>query len=564
MIPSLVQKKDNSLLITEDTLRLFQVVHHEQNKEDKVNDDEAKIRVSELISKMAFYYEKIRNSFDYEEDYLLRKNAIKRIIKRQIVIEGVLQIKNEADEVAKHLMLELIRAGYLPNNEIPETVIDDITFILEKYIKLRNNIIEEIDWSSHIKSVNVVRARDALQEQNRISNWLISIMACEIEETLGEDQIKETVINNMYDSLTADIKLPRDMESYKDDLDVQIYLGIYRNFMKYDTEMQSFILFKYFNAHWDKARDEDINKIAKNIYKLQDAINEQLEHSLHRQLNKIINRYTVYFSILEDVITQDPDRAYNNISDDDAFALLIKEACKIKYQKIKIKLRRAAIRSIIYILLSKSIFVLLFEIPVIKFFGGQDEIIPLIINVSFPAFLLFLVSVFTKSPGEDNTNKIIKGIKEVVYRAYKKDPFFLRQPTERGKVISFILGFIYSATFFLSFGLVIWGLDKVGFHWVSIVVFLFFLAFVSFFSIRIRKGTREIIVIETKENIVKFLVDFFYIPIIVVGKYLSEKFSRFSPFIFILDFIIESPFKIIVQITEEWTKYVKEKKEEVN
>jgi hypothetical protein len=34
-------------------------------------------------------------------------------------------------------------------------------------------------------------------------------------------------------------------------------------------------------------------------------------------------------------------------------------------------------------------------------------------------------------------------------------------------------------------------------------------------------------------------------------------------FVFILDFIIEAPFKIFVEITEEWTKYVKERKDDI-
>ena len=40
----------------------------------------------------------------------------------------------------------------------------------------------------------------------------------------------------------------------------QIFIGIYRSFLKFDYDMLSFILFKYFNANWDKASDDDIEK----------------------------------------------------------------------------------------------------------------------------------------------------------------------------------------------------------------------------------------------------------------------------------------------------------------
>jgi len=59
------------------------------------------------------------------------------------------------------------------------------------------------------------------------------------------------------------------------------------------------------------------------------------------------------------------------------------------------------------------------------------------------------------------------------------------------------------------------------------------------------------------------LVDFLYTPVIAAGQWLSEKFSQINIFIFILDFIIEAPFKIFVEITEDWTRYVKERREDI-
>ena len=52
-------------------------------------------------------------------------------------------------------------------------------------------------------------------------------------------------------------------------------------------------------------------------------------------------------------------------------------------------------------------------------------------------------------------------------------------------------------------------------------------------------------------------------PIVATGKFLSEKFSRVNVFVFIMDFIMEAPFKAFVEIAEEWTKYVKERRDEI-
>ncbi|MEA3463483.1 MAG: hypothetical protein U9R14_00125, partial [Patescibacteria group bacterium] len=544
--PTLTRKTENTLTITENTKKLFQAIYREQKEEARVDDEIPKIKVSALISKMAFYYEKIRNAIDYKEEQLLRKNAIERILKRQIVIEGAIK-ELKSEEMAKYLLTELIRAGYLPNNKIPEDKIYEISQVINKYIKLKNYTLVCIKNGNKIKNETV--------------SWIITMAACDIEERLNKNIVNQTVISNMYEILNFNIKLPENSQ-YQQDKKIQIYLSIHRNLLKFDNEMLEFILFKYFNNSWqeeikqERTKDEEITKLAQNITVLRKAIDKQINHPLAGQFNRIISRYTVFFTVLIDVIADDPAGVYNDFkADPKAFPRQIKKICGRKYKQAHSKLWRAAMRSIIYIFLTKSIFVILLEIPAIKWFGEEINLSSLTINIGFPAFLLFLIVLFTKLPSEDNSKKIIEGINEIVFEEKtRKEPFGLKKAIRRNKLMNAIFGIIYIITFFLSFGLIIWALGKIGFTWISTIIFLFFLALVSFFGIRIRKGAHELIITEPKENIFNFIADFFYTPIVAAGKWLSEKFSRINLFIFILDFIIEAPFKIFVEITEEWTK----------
>ncbi|MDD5032356.1 MAG: hypothetical protein PHR36_04970 [Patescibacteria group bacterium] len=559
-----MKKQEDAFTLNESARRLFQVIYNEQKEPEKDSDDVAKIKVSEVISKMAFYYEKIRNSVDYKEENLLRKNAVERILKRQVVIEGAIKVST-SEEIAKDLLVELIRAGYLPNNKIPEEKIKEIAGIIEKYLKLRNYSLSRIGFSEHVKNGKVGQATGDFQEINDLTNWFMSLAASEIEESLGRDKIKQAVVNNIYEILIKKVKLPPDLP-YEKDKEVQIYLSIHRNFLKFDQEMLEFILFKYFNAGWTgKPKDEEIAMIAQNIRPLHKAISEGLSHPLAKQLDKIVSQYSVYFSVLAEVIEKDPAAVYDEIKNDvKAFPRLIKKACAKEYGSIKSRLWRAAFRSIIYIFLTKSIFVVLLEIPAIQWFGEEVNPVSLAINVSFPALLLFLVVLFTRIPSERNTTKIIEKIEEITFaEKERKEQFILRQPAKRGKFTNAFFGLIYFITFLLSFGLIIWALDKINFTWVSIIIFLFFLALVSFFSIRIRRAVKAFIVVEEKDNIFTFLVDFLYTPIIAAGQWLTEKFSQINIFIFILDFIIEAPFKILVEITEDWTRYVKERRDDI-
>jgi len=188
----------------------------------------------------------------------------------------------------------------------------------------------------------------------------------------------------------------------------------------------------------------------------------------------------------------------------------------------------------------------------------------LAINILFPPFLLFLVIMFTRVTTEENNKKVVAGVEEITFEEKnRRDPIVLKKPTRRNPIIHFIFQILYLATFVISFGAVIWALQKIHFTWVSIIIFLFFLVFVAFFAIRIRRNVRLLFVVEKRENLINFFMDFFFIPIAMVGRWLSEKVSRINVFMFFMDFVLEAPFKVLVEIAEQWTKYVKERKDDI-
>jgi len=555
--PNLSKKEEKTLSIAYNTRKLFQTIYKKQENAEKIDEEVPKIIVSDLISKMAFYYEKIRNYVDYNEEHLHRKNAIVRILKRLIVIEGATKI-DKSEEISRQLLHELIRAGYLPNNRVPEGKIDEVNEILDKHIKLRNQINPRFSLENEVEKI-------IKKEKREISTWLIKIMASEIESILERDIVEEMVVSNMYENLASNIKLPTNFKEFEKDLNIQIYLGIHRTFLKFDSDMLSFILFKYFNSNWWNPSDEDISKIAKNIDSLKKAIDRQLNHSLTKQLDRVINRYAVYHMVLVDMISEDPAEVYQTIKEKpDAFPGLVKNTFSKRFERAKSKLWRAGINSIVYIFITKTIFAVILEVPAIRYFDESLNPVSLAINICFPAFLLFLIIAMTRISSENNAKKITEGVGEITFDEKKRtDPIILRKPIKRGIITGTIFGFIYFCTYFISFGVVVWALKKINFNWVSISIFLFFLAFVSFFSIRIRRSVRQLVVVEEKENLLTFLVDFFFIPIVGVGKWLSQKFSKLNVFIFILDFIIEAPFKVFVEIAEQWTRYVKERRDDI-
>ena len=572
--PNLVKntQKSEKLEMNENTKKLFQVIYSEKTKKVSEDQDLAKIRVSSLVSRLAFFYEKARNAVEYEEEHLLRKTAIARILKRQVVIEGVLR-QAESLDISRHLLIELIRGGYLANDSIPETKIDEISFILEKYIILKNFLSAEMSTSFSLKT-DINKTKDTIQEKNNLISWLLNLAACEIEDNLSPNKIKKVIVGNMFDFLEKKIQLPDDLLEFEKAKDIQIYLSIARSYLKFDEDILSFVLFKYYNGFWlelnkkgvlEEKDKRDIKKVAASFAALKKEINKDLNHPLKKQLDKISRTYSLYFNVLAETIEKDPLALYGEIQKaEKGFVVSIKKACHQKYSKAKTKLWRAAIRSIIYIFLTKSIFVLAIEIPAIRWFNEDLNYLSLAINIVFPAVLLFFIVLTTRKPAEDNTEKIVSGIKEISFISQdKKSALTLRKPRKRNFVAAAIFNLIYAASFCFSIYLIIklLTLPLIGFTWVSIVIFLFFLAFVSFFSILTTRGIKELLVIERRESLLAFLVDLFYLPIIMVGRWLSNNMSKVNIFVFIFDFVIEAPFKILVDIADDWTKYVREKRD---
>ncbi|MCX6799809.1 MAG: hypothetical protein NT091_01540 [Candidatus Falkowbacteria bacterium] len=227
--------------------------------------------------------------------------------------------------------------------------------------------------------------------------------ACDIEERLRNNEIIDTQIKQIYALLINNLKLPEN-SIYEKDKKIQIYVSIHRKLLKFDDWMLSFILFKYLIPNWSEADDKLIKTIAENLVKIRESVSKQVDHPIKGQLDRIISRYSVFFNILTDAIAEDPNGAYKKAkTNHKEFATNIKKICEKKYAQARSKLWRAALRSILYIFITKSVFVVLFEIPISKWLNQEVTPISLVINIGFPALLLFLIVLFSHVPSSDSS-----------------------------------------------------------------------------------------------------------------------------------------------------------------
>ncbi len=504
-------------------------------------DSDEKISVGEFSTKLASAYEKFRNIFEYNEEHLVRRHAMSRILKRRIT-SG-----NNSSKIARSLVEELIRAKYLPNNTLPVDIISVVEAIISKYIYIYNNI------SSGLK----------LKTKNKVFDWVINIAVVEIEEALIPHHRENALLDVMYKTARKNVVFKTSIDSKRKD--IYVFVASARSLFQVDNNWIAYKLLNITYKNWTAHNPKEVNDFINNFWSVKKNIDNIIYNKTVDKLSKNLKALAVYFLIIDGVLRKYPQDSDKIFSDSHILSQLVRKECEKRYKHSKEVLRRSAVRSVLFIFFTKIILAFIIEIPFDMFYHGKILFVPLFTNILFHPALLMFISSATKIPSHRNTKNIIDGINWIVYGISDKKRIIFSElrvsatNTTRGIVATFL----YFMMYVITFGILIAVLDKLGFNIVSMFLFLLFLSLVSFFAIRIRQTARRLVVEDKKENFFTALFDLFTLPIVRAGRWISLKSSKINIFVFILDFIIETPFKMLVELFDDLFAFIKEKKEEI-
>ncbi len=500
-----------------------------------------KIHVSSTISKMAFLYEKIRVAIDYKDEHLLRKNAIERILIRRLS-----QGKIETFDV-RTLVIELVRAGYLKNHTVPESVVEKIKMVFIKYIDLMRKSSFQLQG----------------QQRARLNEWILNMAAVEIEHQFFPYHQKQALLEYAYSVLYSKVTVDEE-DVNEQEKNTQLYIAIQRALVKSDNSIIRYSLLNLYYPDWEKADENLISEIAGHIIPLKKSIEGQIENPIGGPIFRQVKKYIIILTILKDIIKENPGQAEEILSNPKKLEEKIIQACRQRYKKARDKLKRSTIRSVVYIILTKTVLAFILELPFDILAYNTVHYLALLTNVIFHPLLLILIAANITIPAKKNTEKVIKTIRGLVYEGEEEFAFTnFKKPIKRRAALNLVFNILYLLVFSISFGVIIFVLRLLDFNIVSIFLFLLFLCLVSFFGIKNRETMRELIIVDKKKNFAGLLVDFFSIPILRMGRWLSLNAPKINVFTFILDFIIEAPFKTFVDVMDEWMNFIREKKEEI-
>lgn len=495
-----------------------------------------KITVNPLVSEVASWYEKLRTAMDYRAEEVILRAAIERILKRRLFLGGTGQT------IAEPLIRELVWARYFSTGRISEATIKKVAGKIDLYLRLREKI-----FSAHKKP------------HKDIDEWISQLMSSDLEQILNPNTEEDMMRNFMFQVLKEKIEI---LDDTRETRDAQVFLAVSRAFAKDDKTFLRFHLFKQF---FGELKEENLETVALGFLDYYKETTRQLNYRLRERIYTYVKSQTPPFLILRDIFMVYRGNIRSLLASREHLKEVVFRACEARYAGIAENVRRALIRSIIFILLTKAVLALAIEGTYETLVSGQIFWSSMALNISIPPLLMIIAAFFIRTPGRDNSERIFSRIESLLFDSPPELSYPLRlklAPDKTKPLQNAAFTLLWLSAFVLSFGFIFFILARLNFNILTQGVFVFFLAVVSFLSYRISQ-TAHTYTVEERSGLITPVVDFLFIPIVRVGRHLTEGITQFDIILFIFDFVIETPFKGLFAFFEQWFFFLQRKREEL-
>lgn len=490
-------------------------------QEISAEDKEIVIDEHRTASPAAALYENLRYVVDYQEEHAVRRSAIERILKRSILIE-----RKTFD--ARSLLAELVEGGYIPREGATRGVARQITLSINKMLRIE----PLLDGSASLKRT------------------ILSFVASEIDSVLAgrQHQLDEAVVQAFYKTVQPRIQ---GAEFERDHLDVQVRCACRRALLASDDASLSYALWLLYVPQWKDGAEGELEAIAPRIPAIISTIQMNVKSTVQWQISHKIKKECIYFRIIRELVQRDGSLAMGVLGDEKKMQDATEAFLADKYVQENDKARSSGTRAVSYLLITKIVLALAIELPYEVYILGGISPVPLLVNILFHPLLLFGLTLEVVSLGAANTAAIVRGMQVVLYGADT-------QPIEVFRRVRFAKTFalLYALVALGVFGAILAILQSLSFNIVSMALFYFFFVLVSYFTFRIRYNANRWKVVS--DGTFPAMINLLAVPVVRAGHWLSRKFSTVNIFVFILDFIIETPFRHMLSFWNQFVRYLRD------
>lgn len=486
-----------------------------------------KVHVAGVGRTISTAYEQLRNAAEYTEEHLLLQRTIRRFYKRNISFFE----KRATKDIGEELVIELTQSGYLKNDTVPKHYIEEIEALTSSYY--------EIYWQLRQYRVPVDRA----------SEWILDILSVGSEAIFHKSE-------SLFTSVFSEFSYEHYFQTFQKgnplsgvDYEIALMTAVHRSLLKSDSAVVRSALMQ---RHAGFASIQDFIGFQKQVDTVFRAKSTE-------KLVRLVSKNGAPLRILKRLIDEYPELVVQ-LDDRVSFLSAYESQTEKEYTSVAAKINRGVVKSIIFLFITKVIIGLSIEVPYDYYILGAIVWLPLIINLLFPPLFMAVLKLGMKLPGYANTSALKEYADDLFYTDSERRYLISSRISSKG---SALLNIMYGAMFLFVFSAVTLQLVAWEFKWLHILIFFTFLSTASFLGFRLSRLIRELEMVSTNQGGVAVIRDFFYMPFILVGRWISDKYSRINIVALVLDMAIELPLKTFLRLLRQWTQFLNDKKDEL-
>lgn len=475
-------------------------------------------------------YEQLRNAAENTEEHLLLQNAIRRFYKQVFITRDERLVHTSGAELA----VELTLAGYVPNDSLAKFQIEKISQFATDHYRIYEKLLKKRSISA--------------DSSNR---WVLDTLSAHVEMTINHHLQDAAFVSVAYEYLQtiAPQDSVTDRVEGNDQYGAALFVAIHKALLKSNTAIiRTSLMDRYGITTADLDRYVAFNQ----------QIDSLLSAPLTDKLYRVVDRQGAPLRILRRMI-EDHEECVSWLPKRETFLEKFEQQVNREYAQIGQRINRAIVRSVMFLIITKFIIGIAIEVPYDFWAHGEIIWVPLLVNLVFPPLYMVALRLTHSLPGFTNTTALVDRTDAMLYGTKTT---LVKKHTTSGR-FGPIFSTLYVVFSLAVFGGVLWLLLMLGFSLVHIGIFFIFISAASFLGFRLSRLIRELELVRTSSNGLTFLRDVVYLPFVVVGQWMSEKYSQVNIVATVLDMLIELPLKTVLRLVRQWGAFIDDRKDKL-
>ena len=220
-------------------------------------------------------------------------------------------------------------------------------------------------------------------DENTARNWTLDLLSISSENMLVEDVVQTIYLQFAYHHYKSILHQKSFVSkgSNGDNYEVSLYIAVHRALLKSDLAVVRYDMQKLYNTS-----DENINDYAK----FHENIDDMFSSDMTNRITLHINKYGAPLRILRSMI-QDNDKISEILINSERFDRIYSDQIKKEYKKAESKLNKGLIKSIIFLLITKTLIGIAIEVPYDLLVTGVIIVVPLVVNLMTPIIYMIIL-----------------------------------------------------------------------------------------------------------------------------------------------------------------------------